>query len=178
LAGGSSLGEAVVATCSADEEDGMFIVGPLWLILLILLFTRPVRAFKLLFGFLFGAVIGLGFWMVVIAAYGSALAETLACSTTFQDYRVCQGPSGYRSTETPVAGHDHWPGQPGRTLVDQPLAGLRHHHCRAAVIRIAISEAAFEAIARTLPFGSVSFENQTNENGERRSGSSRAWSIG
>jgi hypothetical protein len=35
------------------------------------------------------------------------------------------------------------------------------------VIRIAISEAAFEAIARTLPFGSVSFENQTNENGER-----------
>jgi hypothetical protein len=104
LAGGSSLGEAVVATCSADEEDGMFIVGPLWLILLILLFTRPVRAFKLLFGFLFGAVIGLGFWMVVIAAYGSALAETLACSTTFQDYRVCQGPSGYRSTETPWQG--------------------------------------------------------------------------
>ena len=46
------------------------------------------------------------------------------------------------------------------------------------MIRIAISQAAFEAIARTLPFGSVSFENQTNENGERRSGSSRAWSIG
>jgi hypothetical protein len=72
LAGGSSLGEAVVATCSGDEEDGMLIVAPLWLILLILLFTRPVRAFKLLFGFLLGGVIGLGFWMLVIAAYGSA----------------------------------------------------------------------------------------------------------
>jgi hypothetical protein len=28
------------------------------------------------------------------------------------------------------------------------------------MIRIAISQAAFEAIARTLPFGSVSFENK------------------
>jgi hypothetical protein len=35
------------------------------------------------------------------------------------------------------------------------------------MIRIAISQAAFEAIARTLPFGSVSFENKTNERGER-----------
>jgi hypothetical protein len=35
------------------------------------------------------------------------------------------------------------------------------------VIRIAISQAAFEAIARTLPFGSVSFENKTNEQGQR-----------
>jgi hypothetical protein len=35
------------------------------------------------------------------------------------------------------------------------------------MIRIAISQAAFEAIARTLPFGSVSFENRTNENGDR-----------
>ena len=34
------------------------------------------------------------------------------------------------------------------------------------MIRIAISEAAFEAIARTLP-GSVSFENKTNTRGER-----------
>jgi hypothetical protein len=31
------------------------------------------------------------------------------------------------------------------------------------VVRIAISQAAFEAIARTLPLGSVSFENKTNE---------------
>ena len=36
------------------------------------------------------------------------------------------------------------------------------------MIRIAISEAAFEAIARTLPFGGVSYENATNEWGERR----------
>jgi hypothetical protein len=35
------------------------------------------------------------------------------------------------------------------------------------MIRIAISQAAFDAIARTLPFGSMSFENATNERGER-----------
>jgi hypothetical protein len=35
------------------------------------------------------------------------------------------------------------------------------------MIRIAITEAAFEAIARTLPVGSVGFENKTNERGER-----------
>jgi hypothetical protein len=35
------------------------------------------------------------------------------------------------------------------------------------MIRIAISEAAFEAIARTLPLGNVSFENKIIENGER-----------
>ena len=35
------------------------------------------------------------------------------------------------------------------------------------MIRIAISQAAFEAIARSLPFGTVSFENKTNQNGER-----------
>jgi hypothetical protein len=34
------------------------------------------------------------------------------------------------------------------------------------VVRIAISQAAFEAIARTLPLGGVSFENKI-ENGER-----------
>jgi hypothetical protein len=28
-----------------------------------------------------------------------ASAETLACLTTFQGYRVCQGPDGYRSIE-------------------------------------------------------------------------------
>jgi hypothetical protein len=31
------------------------------------------------------------------------------------------------------------------------------------MIRIAISVEAFEAIARTLPFGNVSFENKTDE---------------
>jgi hypothetical protein len=34
------------------------------------------------------------------------------------------------------------------------------------VIRIAINQAAFDAIAKTLP-GSVGFENATNERGER-----------
>jgi hypothetical protein len=35
------------------------------------------------------------------------------------------------------------------------------------MVRIPITQAAFEAIARSLPFGSVSFENKTNEQGER-----------
>ena len=35
------------------------------------------------------------------------------------------------------------------------------------IVRIAISQAAFEAIAATLPLGSVGYENETNERGER-----------
>jgi Putative antitoxin len=35
------------------------------------------------------------------------------------------------------------------------------------VIRIAISVEAFEAIAKTLPFGSVGYENKINDRGER-----------
>ena len=35
------------------------------------------------------------------------------------------------------------------------------------MVRIAISQAAFEAIARTLALGSVSFENKTDERGQR-----------
>ena len=35
------------------------------------------------------------------------------------------------------------------------------------MIRIAISVEAFEAIARTLPLGSLGYENATNERGER-----------
>ena len=35
------------------------------------------------------------------------------------------------------------------------------------VIRIAISQAAFEAIAATLPLGSVGYEAEANERGER-----------
>ena len=35
------------------------------------------------------------------------------------------------------------------------------------MIRIAITEAAFEAIAQTLPLGSVGYENEVNERGER-----------
>ena len=33
------------------------------------------------------------------------------------------------------------------------------------MIRIAISQAAFDAIVRTLPLGFVSYENKTNERG-------------
>lgn len=35
------------------------------------------------------------------------------------------------------------------------------------MIKIAISQAAFHAIASTLPLGSVGYENATNERGER-----------
>jgi hypothetical protein len=35
------------------------------------------------------------------------------------------------------------------------------------MIRIAITQAAFEAIARTLPLGSVSYEAELDEKGER-----------
>jgi hypothetical protein len=35
------------------------------------------------------------------------------------------------------------------------------------MIRIAITPAAFEAIAKTLPLGSVGYENEINELGER-----------
>jgi hypothetical protein len=35
------------------------------------------------------------------------------------------------------------------------------------MVRIAISQAAFDAIAKTLPFGSVGYENATNEKGDR-----------
>jgi hypothetical protein len=35
------------------------------------------------------------------------------------------------------------------------------------MIKIAIWQAAFESIARTLPFGSVGYENAINEKGER-----------
>jgi hypothetical protein len=35
------------------------------------------------------------------------------------------------------------------------------------MVRIAISQAAFDAIAKTLPLGSVGYENATNEKGGR-----------
>ena len=35
------------------------------------------------------------------------------------------------------------------------------------VIRIAITQAAFDALAKTLPFGDVGYENKVNEKGER-----------
>ena len=42
------------------------------------------------------------------------------------------------------------------------------------MVRIAISQAAFEAIARTLP-GSVGFENAIDENGDRLIWLERRW---
>jgi hypothetical protein len=47
------------------------------------------------------------------------------------------------------------PASPGR------VKNARH------MIRIAISQTAFDAIAKTLPLGSVGFENKVNEKGER-----------
>jgi hypothetical protein len=38
---------------------------------------------------------------------------------------------------------------------------------RDVMVRIAISQTAFEAIAKTLPLGSVGYENAVNEKGER-----------
>jgi hypothetical protein len=35
------------------------------------------------------------------------------------------------------------------------------------MVRIAISQAAFDAIASTLPLGSVGYENEVNQHGER-----------
>ena len=35
------------------------------------------------------------------------------------------------------------------------------------MVRIAISQAAFDAIAKTLPLGSIGYENAVNEKGER-----------
>jgi hypothetical protein len=35
------------------------------------------------------------------------------------------------------------------------------------VVRIAITEAAFDAITKTLPLGSAGYENEVNEKGER-----------
>jgi hypothetical protein len=56
------------------------------------------------------------------------------------------------------------------------VGGLRHRQdqrkCDQAsqdrgVIRIAISQEAFDAIARTLPFGSAGYENATDDQGRR-----------
>ena len=47
------------------------------------------------------------------------------------------------------------------TFSARPLARRR------PMIRIAISQATFDAIAKTLPLGSVGYENEVNEKGER-----------
>jgi hypothetical protein len=45
------------------------------------------------------------------------------------------------------------------------------------VVCITITQAAFEAIAKTLPFGSVGYENKVNEKGERLIWWTGAWST-
>ena len=46
-------------------------------------------------------------------------------------------------------------------------AGRSFYSAAGGMIRIAITAAAFEAIAATLPLGSVGYENKINERGER-----------
>jgi hypothetical protein len=38
--------------------------------------------------------------IIALMTAAPASAQTLTCSETFQGYRVCQKPDGYRSTET------------------------------------------------------------------------------
>jgi hypothetical protein len=45
------------------------------------------------------------------------------------------------------------------------------------VICIAISQAAFEAIAKTMPLGSVGFEREADANGERLIWIERFWRV-
>jgi hypothetical protein len=47
------------------------------------------------------------------------------------------------------------------------FASTRARHYMPAMIRIAITPAAFDAIAATLPVGSVAFEPDTGDKGER-----------
>ena len=51
--------------------------------------------------------------------------------------------------------------------ISQPLATARPAPYRRRMIRIAISQAAFDAIASTLPLGSVGYEAEVCANGER-----------
>jgi hypothetical protein len=49
-----------------------------------------------------------------------------------------------------------------------PISKQRSKACRSPdMVRIAISQAAFDAIAKTLPLGSVGYENAVNAKGER-----------
>jgi hypothetical protein len=45
------------------------------------------------------------------------------------------------------------------------------------MIRIAISQAAFEAIVKTMPLGSVGFEREADANGERLIWIERFWRV-
>ena len=56
----------------------------------------------------------------MIAAYAG---EPVACST-WQGFRTCSGPGGYRSTETQRQGMTLGQDNRGNSLDDQPLAGF------------------------------------------------------
>jgi hypothetical protein len=43
--------------------------------------------------------VGIIIAIVLIRSINALDAQTLTCSTSFQGYRICQGPDGYRSTE-------------------------------------------------------------------------------
>lgn len=85
----------------------------------------------------------------------------------FLTYRLASsGRQNYldpRSTATPFRDRLHLKGR--SSIVSGPCAGWGGG--LILMIRIAISAAAFEAIARTLPLGSVGYEAEANEQGER-----------
>ena len=53
------------------------------------------------------------------------------------------------------------------TCVNEPHRRRRTTKPRPGMFRNAISQAAFDAIAKTVPLGSVDYENKVNEKGER-----------
>ncbi len=54
----------------------------------------------------------------------------------------------------------------GGSGADEKSGGQREHSYIGRVIRIAISQTAFDAIASTMPLGSVGFENKRAANGD------------
>ena len=63
---------------------------------------------------------------------GAAQAQTVNCSTSFQGYRVCQDFARLPLDRVGPRRNAVRPGQPGQPMDDQPLAGDRNHHRRAA----------------------------------------------
>jgi hypothetical protein len=49
----------------------MFVIAPLWFILIVLALTHPLKAVKYGFACLVGGAIGFGLLTVIVAAYGS-----------------------------------------------------------------------------------------------------------
>jgi hypothetical protein len=83
-----------------------------------------------------------------------------ACARSWPRSLVCR--RGRRRSSPRVGARRRGVGS-GRRLRSSPFAS----GWGGFVIRIAISQAAFAVIAKTLPLGSTGFENKTNERGER-----------